>query len=66
VCPPPPPDAFRAAFAVALLEGQSPAAALRLAAAAAAFAVSRLGASEALPTRRELERYLAEMGELAG
>jgi len=52
-------DAFRAAFAVALLEDSTPAHALRFASGAAAFAVSRVGAVPALPTRRELERYLA-------
>lgn len=56
-------DAFRAAFAVALLENSTPAHALRFASGAAAFAVSRVGAVPALPTRRELERYLATVQE---
>jgi hypothetical protein len=56
-------DAFRGAFAVALLEKSTPAHALRFAAGAAAFAVSRVGAVPALPTRRELERYLAAVQE---
>ena len=51
-------DAFRAAFAVALSEGLPLARCLRLAAAAGAITVSRLGAEPSLPTREECERLL--------
>ena len=46
-------DSFRAAFCVALTEGWPPHEALRLAAAAGAVAVSRLGAIPSLPSRAE-------------
>ncbi|KAG2493634.1 hypothetical protein HYH03_008151 [Edaphochlamys debaryana] len=66
-------DAFRAALAVALVEGRrGPGAtaaaasgpdyeeALRFAAAAGAIAVSRIGAMPSLPTRAEVEQLLAQ------
>jgi ribokinase len=52
-------DCFNGAFAVALLEGNSPAAAARFAAAAAAISVTRRGAQAAMPTRAEVEAFLA-------
>ena len=48
-------DAFRAAFAVALVEGRSLPDCLRLAAAAGALAVSVKGAEPSLPTREAAE-----------
>jgi ribokinase len=53
-------DAFTAALAVALAEGRSPAEAGRFANAAAALTTTRLGAQPALPSRAELERFLAQ------
>jgi ribokinase len=55
-------DAFRAAFAVALVEGRSPADSLRLAAAAGALAVSVKGAEPSLPSRTDVET-LASSGQ---
>lgn len=49
-------DAFRAAFAVALVAGRPLQECLRFAAAAGALAVSRLGAMPSLPRRDETER----------
>jgi bifunctional ADP-heptose synthase (sugar kinase/adenylyltransferase) len=51
-------DAFRAAFAVALTQGQPLRACLRFAAAAGALAASRIGAMPSLPTRAEAEAHL--------
>jgi hypothetical protein len=51
-------DAFRAAFAVALVEGMPPPACLEFAAAAGAIAVSRLGAVPSLPSRAEVHALL--------
>jgi sugar/nucleoside kinase (ribokinase family) len=48
-------DAFRAAFAVALVEGMPAPACLQFAAAAGAIAVSRLGAVPSLPLRSEVD-----------
>jgi sugar/nucleoside kinase (ribokinase family)/sugar phosphate isomerase/epimerase len=53
-------DAFRAAFAVALVEGLPVELSLEFAAAAGAVAVSRLGAVPSLPTRREVVDLLAQ------
>lgn len=53
-------DAFTAALAVALAEGRSPAEAGRFANAAAALTTTRLGAQPALPSRAELEHFLAQ------
>jgi ribokinase len=52
-------DTFNAAFAVALAEGQSVADALRFANAAAALSVTRAGAQSSIPSRDEVERFLA-------
>jgi len=52
-------DAFNGALAVALAEGQALAVAARWANAAAALSVTRRGAQPSLPTRRELEEFLA-------
>ncbi|CAK0890887.1 unnamed protein product [Prorocentrum cordatum] len=49
-------DSFRAAFATGLVEGRPLEECLRLAAAAGALAVSRLGAIPSLPTREECEQ----------
>jgi len=46
-------DAFRAGFAVALLEGWSVQECLKFAAAAGSYAVSRMGAFPSLPTREQ-------------
>jgi ribokinase len=48
-------DAFTAALTVALVEGQSPADALRFACAAGAVAATRIGAQPALPNRNEIQ-----------
>jgi ribokinase len=53
-------DCFNGAFAVALLEGNDPWAAARFASAAAAISVTRRGAQASMPTRAEVERFLAE------
>lgn len=49
-------DAFNGAFAVALSEGASPLYAAQFASAAAALAVTRSGACDAMPHRAEIER----------
>jgi len=51
-------DAFTAALTLALVEGQSPAEALRFACAAGAAATQRSGAQPSLPTRDEVRRLL--------
>jgi hypothetical protein len=56
-------DAFRAGFAVGLLEGLPLQGCLQLAAAAGAAAVSRLGAVPSLPTRAEVEHLIASLGD---
>lgn len=53
-------DAFVGALGVALAEGQSPTKAMRFASAAAAISVTRMGAQPSLPTRAEVEVFLAE------
>jgi ribokinase len=53
-------DCFNGAFAVALLEGLDPLAAARFASAAAAISVSRRGAQASMPTRAEVDAFLAE------
>ena len=53
-------DAFVGGFAVALAEGQPLPEAVRFANAAGALAVTRLGAQPSLPTRREIELFLAQ------
>jgi sugar/nucleoside kinase (ribokinase family) len=52
-------DSFNGAFLAALLEGQSPAAALRFACAAGSIAVTAMGARAALPTRASIMEVLA-------
>ncbi len=52
-------DAFTAGFAVSLMEGRSLAECLRRGAGCGAITVQKLGVFDALPTRRELERFLA-------
>jgi ribokinase len=51
-------DTFNGALAVALAEGRSMTEAVRFANAAAALAVTRLGAQPSAPTRPEIERML--------
>ena len=53
-------DTFRAAFAVAMLEGKTQQEAMRFASAAGAITVSRHGAIPSLPTRNEVETLLCE------
>ncbi len=52
-------DCFNGAFAVALLEGKDPWAAARFAAAAAAISVTRKGAQASMPSRNEVDEFLA-------
>nr|WP_315398023.1 carbohydrate kinase family protein [uncultured Duganella sp.] len=51
-------DSFNGAFLAALLEGQSPADALRFACAAGSIAVTATGARSALPTRAQVQALL--------
>ena len=53
-------DCFNGAFAVALLEGKDPWEAARFASAAAAVKVTRRGAQAAMPTRAEVDAFLAQ------
>jgi len=53
-------DCFNGAFAVALLEGRDPWMAARSASAAAAISVTRRGAQASMPSRAEVESFLAE------
>jgi len=53
-------DCFRAAFAVAYVEGRTPQECLKFAAAAGAIAVSRMGAIPSLPTRAEVETMMSK------
>src|SRR5258708_3179110 len=53
-------DCFNGAFAVGLLEGNDPCAAARFAAAAAAISVTRRGAQASMPSRAEVDAFLAE------
>lgn len=52
-------DCFNSAFAVAMLEGLDPWAAARFASAAAAISVSRHGAQASMPSRAEVDEFLA-------
>ena len=52
-------DCFNGAFAVALLEGRDPFEAARFASAAAAISVTRRGAQASMPTRLEVDQFLA-------
>jgi ribokinase len=56
-------DCFNGAFAVALLEGKDPLAAARFACAASAISVTRRGAQAAMPTRDDLNAFMADRGE---
>jgi sulfofructose kinase len=53
-------DALHGAFALALAEGRGEAAALRFAAAVAGLKCTRLGGSAGLPTRAEVEAFMAD------
>ena len=53
-------DCFNGALAVALIEGQGPIAAARFASAAAAISVTRRGAQASMPTRAEVNQFLAD------
>jgi len=53
-------DCFNGAFAVALLEDRDPWAAARFASAAAAICVTRKGAAASMPTRTEVDAFLAK------
>lgn len=55
-------DCFAGALAAALDRGETPAGAMRYAAAAAALQVTRPGAAPAMPTRAETEALLATRG----
>ena len=52
-------DCFNGAFAVALLEGLDPWSAARLANAAAAISVTRKGAQASMPSRADVDAFLA-------
>jgi len=52
-------DCFNGAFAVALLEGNDPWTAARFASAAAAISVTRRGAQASMPSRAEVDAFLA-------
>lgn len=52
-------DCFNGAFAVALLEGKDPWAAARFANAAAAISVTRRGAQASMPSRADVDEFLA-------
>ena len=56
-------DCFNGAFAVALLEGKDPFAAGRFACAASAISVTRRGAQASMPTRGDLNQFLADRSE---
>jgi ribokinase len=56
-------DCFNGAFAVALLEGKDPWAAARFACAASAISVTRRGAQASMPTRKDLNAFMADRGE---
>jgi ribokinase len=53
-------DCFNGAFAVALLEGKDPWTAAQFASAAAAISVTRRGAQASMPTRAEVDAFLAK------
>jgi ribokinase len=59
-------DAFTSALTVEYLERRNIAAAMRVALAAGAIAVTRFGAQPSLPTRREVEEFLAASGRHRG
>lgn len=53
-------DCFCGALTVALVEGKTLLEAVRFAGAASALSVTRMGAQPSLPTRTEIDRFLAE------
>jgi ribokinase len=53
-------DVFCGSLAVSLVEGKALAEGVRFASAAAAIAVTRLGAQPSIPSRDEIERFLRE------
>jgi ribokinase len=53
-------DCFNGAFAVALLEGNHPWAAAHIASIAAAISVTRRGAQASMPTRADMQEFLAK------
>jgi ribokinase len=53
-------DCFNGAFAVSLLEGNDPFTAARFACAAAAISVTRRGAQASMPSRAEVDAFLAQ------
>jgi len=53
-------DCFNGAFAVALLEGNHPWAAARIASVAAAISVTRRGAQASMPTRADIQEFLSK------
>jgi ribokinase len=53
-------DCFNGAFAVALLEGNHPWAAARIASIAAAISVTRRGAQASMPTRADIQEFLGK------
>ena len=55
-------DCFAGYLVAALDEGAAPETAMRLAAAAAAMQVGRPGAGDAMPSRMEVEAFLAARG----
>jgi len=55
-------DAFNGALAVALVRGEALESAARYANAVAALSTLKLGAQEALPTSKEVEKFLEERG----
>lgn len=55
-------DCFNGAFAVALLENKDPWTAARFANAAAAISVTRRGAQASMPSRLDVEAFLADRG----
>lgn len=58
-------DCFAGALTVALSEGQPPKEALRFAVHASALKVTRFGAQSGLPTRQEVEDFIAASGKFA-
>jgi sulfofructose kinase len=58
-------DALHGAFALALAEGRGEATGLRFAAAVAGLKCTRLGGSAGLPTRAEVEAFVAEYDRMA-
>ena len=56
-------DCFNGAFAVALLEGKDPLAAARFACAASAISVTRRGAQASMPSRADVDAFLAARSE---